>query len=39
MADLKAMYAAVDEEAALAALDAFSARWDKDCAILAGQLG
>ena len=29
MADLKAMYAAVDEEAALAALDAFSARWDK----------
>lgn len=29
MADLKAMYAAVDEGAALAALDAFSARWDK----------
>lgn len=29
MADLKAVYAAVDEEAALAALDAFSARWDK----------
>ena len=29
MADLKAVYAAVDEGAALAALDAFSARWDK----------
>jgi len=29
MADLKAVYAAVDEEAALAALDAFSARWGK----------
>ena len=29
MADLKAVYAAVDETAALDALDAFSARWDK----------
>ena len=29
MADLKAVYAAVDEEAALAALDSFSARWGK----------
>ena len=28
MTDLKAVYAAVDEDAALAALDAFSARWD-----------
>jgi Transposase and inactivated derivatives len=29
MADLKAVYTAVDEQAALAALDAFSERWDK----------
>ena len=29
MADLKAVYAAVDEQAALDALDAFGARWDK----------
>jgi len=29
MGDLKAVYAAVDEEAALSALDIFSARWDK----------
>lgn len=29
MADLKAIYAAVDEPAALDALDAFSERWDK----------
>ena len=29
MADLKAVYAAVDEPAALDALDAFSERWDK----------
>lgn len=29
MADLKAVYAAVDEPAASDALDAFSARWDK----------
>ena len=29
MADLKAVYAAVDETAALDALDAFSERWDK----------
>ena len=29
MADLKAVYAAVDEPSALAALDAFSERWDK----------
>lgn len=29
MADLKAVYAAVDESAALDALDAFSERWDK----------
>jgi len=29
MADLKAVYAAVDEVAALDALDAFSERWDK----------
>ena len=29
MADLKAVYAAVDEAAALDALDAFSERWDK----------
>ena len=28
MADLKAVYAAVDEQAALAALDAFAERWD-----------
>ena len=28
MADLKAVYAAVDEDAALVALDAFSAKWD-----------
>ena len=28
MADLKAVYAAVDEDAALSALDAFSAKWD-----------
>ena len=29
MADLKAVYAAVDEQAALAALDRFGERWDK----------
>lgn len=29
MADLKAVYAAVDESAALDALDAFAAKWDK----------
>ena len=29
MADLKAVYAAVDEQAALDALDAFGVRWDK----------
>src|SRR5699024_10499305 len=29
MADLKAVYAAVDEQAALAALDTFGERWDK----------
>ena len=29
MADLKAVYAAVDEASALTALDAFAARWDK----------
>ena len=29
MADLKAVYAAVDESAALAALDTFAERWDK----------
>ena len=29
MADLKAVYAAVDEQAALAALDVFAQRWDK----------
>lgn len=29
MADLKAVYAAVDEQSALDALDAFSERWDK----------
>ena len=29
MADLKAVYTAVDEPAALAALDAFAERWDK----------
>ena len=29
MADLKAVYAAVDESAALDALDAFVAKWDK----------
>ena len=29
MADLKEVYAAVDEQAALAALDAFGERWDK----------
>ena len=29
MADLKAVYAAVDEEAALTALDIFAANWDK----------
>ena len=29
MADLKAIYAAVDEASALAALDAFAAKWDK----------
>ena len=29
MADLKAVYAAVDEQAALDALDAFGERWDK----------
>ena len=29
MADLKAVYAAVDEQAALDALEAFSERWDK----------
>ena len=29
MADLKAVYAAVDEAAALDALDSFSERWDK----------
>ena len=29
MADLKAVYAAVDEAAALDALEAFSGRWDK----------
>lgn len=30
MADLKAVYAAVDEAAALDALDTFSERWDKN---------
>ncbi len=30
MADLKAVYAAVDESAALDALDAFAERWDKE---------
>ena len=29
MADLKSVYAAVDEQAALDALDAFGERWDK----------
>ena len=29
MADLKAVYAAVDEQAAMDALDAFGERWDK----------
>ena len=29
MADLKAVYAAVDESAALDALDAFAEKWDK----------
>lgn len=29
MADLKAVYAAMDEQAALDALDAFGERWDK----------
>ena len=29
MADLKAVYGAVDERAALAALDTFSEHWDK----------
>ena len=29
MADLKAVYSAVDEPSALAALDAFSERWDR----------
>ena len=29
MADLKAVYAAVDEQAALDALDTFGERWDK----------
>ena len=29
MTDLKAVYAAVDEQSALDALDAFSQRWDK----------
>ena len=29
MADLKAVYAAVDEDAALMALDTFSEHWDK----------
>jgi len=29
MADLKAVYAAVDEQSALSALDAFAERWDK----------
>ena len=29
MADLKAVYAVVDEQAALNALDAFGERWDK----------
>lgn len=43
MADLKAVYAAVDEDAALMALDAFSEHWDKKyptiSAVLAGKLG
>ena len=30
MADLKAVYAAVDEVAALDALETFSERWDKE---------
>lgn len=42
MADLKAVYAAVDEVAALDALDAFSERWDKkkpkDRSVLTGEL-
>ena len=42
MADLKAVYAAVDEAAALDALDTFSERWDKkipeDRSVLAGEL-
>lgn len=39
MADLKAIYAAVDEASALAALDAFAEKWDEvpeNCPVLAG---
>ena len=43
MADLKAVYAAVDEQAALNALDAFGERWDEEIPenlpVLAGELG
>ena len=39
MADLKAVYGAVDEPAALDALDVFSEHWDKNFSVLEGQLG
>ena len=42
MADLKAVYAAVDEQAALDALDTFGEHWDRKypkSPVLAGQLG
>ncbi len=43
MADLKAVYAAVDEQAALDALDTFGEHWDRkypeNLPVLAGQLG
>ena len=43
MADLKAVYAAVDEQAALDALDVFGEHWDKkipeNFPVLEGQLG
>ena len=43
MADLKAVYAAVDEQAALNALDAFGERWGREIPanlpVLAGELG
>ncbi len=39
MSDLKAVYAAVDEQAALAALDAFGAEVPENLPVLAGQPG